>query len=584
VNVATAFRQVLKKRGIPPKSLAQALQTLEESALQNMQDFGAQEIANTLHIMAKQRYKATGPLLLALERRAEAISGKFNSQDVAHTLWAFATMGTRPGERMMRQLERQAEAMSWDFNSQAVAKTLWAYATMGMQPGERLMGLMEKQVERAEAMSENFTSQEVANADVDSTCLSSSHIIRSFALYGFQPIPANAHSTLETSCAEKDASILPDMLSTFLATTLWAYATMKRRPGERMMELLEGRVEAISGEFKSQEVSSVLWAYATIQRKPGEQMLRLLELRMEELSGQFSSQNITKLLWAYDMLWASAMIGRKNVLWVYEMMRRKPEERMMKLLERRAEDNWPIKSGRGDGRKRSAPSEEGEEGEGSRDRPRSRQKSEWDARTAPSEAAVSRECSTPARSKPEAEGRTQASNDSNGANFHKTVFRCAACHVDCSGEIVFLQHIYGKAHKARARRTGFAGVIPNDAGIIPPFSNPELKRAFQDWNASPAYHAASQAAASLPAALDASGRDARGRRDGFDATCFAEQGISCTRLGDCKDEHLTESHVQDHTCRKDLKPEPPKDPRRTRGRNSRSRSLSHLSLSLSLSL
>ena len=114
VNVATAFRQILKKPkwGMPPKSLAQALQTLEESALQNMQDFGAQGIASTLHIMAKQKYKATGPLLLALERRAEAISGEFNSQAVANTLWAFATMGTKPGERMMGQLERRAEAIS----------------------------------------------------------------------------------------------------------------------------------------------------------------------------------------------------------------------------------------------------------------------------------------------------------------------------------------------------------------------------------------------------------------------------------------------------------------------------------------
>ena len=92
VNVSTAFRQVLKRQGIPPKSLTQALQTLEESALQKMQDFEAQHIANTLHIMAKQRYKSTGPLLLALERRAEAISGEFNSQAVANTLWAYATI------------------------------------------------------------------------------------------------------------------------------------------------------------------------------------------------------------------------------------------------------------------------------------------------------------------------------------------------------------------------------------------------------------------------------------------------------------------------------------------------------------
>ena len=56
-----------------------------------MLDFGAQQIANTLHIMAKHRYTATGPLLLALEWRAEAIAGEFNSQNVANMLWALAT-------------------------------------------------------------------------------------------------------------------------------------------------------------------------------------------------------------------------------------------------------------------------------------------------------------------------------------------------------------------------------------------------------------------------------------------------------------------------------------------------------------
>jgi hypothetical protein len=97
VNVATAFRQILKKpKGIPPKSLARALQTLEETALDNMQDFEAQGIANTLHVMEKQWYKATGPLLLALERRAETITVEFKPQEVSNTLWAFATMGTKP--------------------------------------------------------------------------------------------------------------------------------------------------------------------------------------------------------------------------------------------------------------------------------------------------------------------------------------------------------------------------------------------------------------------------------------------------------------------------------------------------------
>ena len=77
----------MPRRGVSQDTVAQALRTLEESALQNIHDFGSQGIANTLHIMAKQRhYKPIGNLLLSLERRAEAISGEFNSQEVANTL------------------------------------------------------------------------------------------------------------------------------------------------------------------------------------------------------------------------------------------------------------------------------------------------------------------------------------------------------------------------------------------------------------------------------------------------------------------------------------------------------------------
>jgi hypothetical protein len=54
----------------------QALKTLKESALQNIQDFDTQGIANTLN-----------------------------------TLWAYSTMGTKPGVRMMGHLERRAEAI-----------------------------------------------------------------------------------------------------------------------------------------------------------------------------------------------------------------------------------------------------------------------------------------------------------------------------------------------------------------------------------------------------------------------------------------------------------------------------------------
>jgi hypothetical protein len=68
---------------------------------------------------------------------------------------------------------------------------------------------------------------------------------------------------------------------------------MGSEPGERLMRLLEEQTKAISGEFKSQEVSRVLWAYGRmadvatykekrIWRKPGEVLMGLLEERVKE--------------------------------------------------------------------------------------------------------------------------------------------------------------------------------------------------------------------------------------------------------------------------------------------------------------
>ena len=56
VNVATAFRKLLplqdRRDGASRGEVEQALRSLELSALQNIEDFGSQQIANTLHAMA----------------------------------------------------------------------------------------------------------------------------------------------------------------------------------------------------------------------------------------------------------------------------------------------------------------------------------------------------------------------------------------------------------------------------------------------------------------------------------------------------------------------------------------------------
>jgi len=81
---------------------------------------------------------------------------------------------------------------------------------------------------------------------------------------------------------------------------------MGTKPGERVMGQLERRVEAISGEFNSQEVANTLWAFATMGLRPGGQLIGKLGRRTEAISGEFSSQEVANTLWAF------ATMGRKS--------------------------------------------------------------------------------------------------------------------------------------------------------------------------------------------------------------------------------------------------------------------------------
>ena len=116
VNVATAFRKLLQSRrdAVPHGVVQRASQALEAAALRRMDAFKAKGVANTLHIMAKTRYRPWDRTLVPeLAGRAEALAGTFNAQDVTNTLWAYATMGREgmiatmgrePGAVMMRWL------------------------------------------------------------------------------------------------------------------------------------------------------------------------------------------------------------------------------------------------------------------------------------------------------------------------------------------------------------------------------------------------------------------------------------------------------------------------------------------------
>eukprot|EP00286_Rhodomonas_abbreviata_P000662 CAMPEP_0181289476 /NCGR_PEP_ID=MMETSP1101-20121128/901_1 /TAXON_ID=46948 /ORGANISM="Rhodomonas abbreviata, Strain Caron Lab Isolate" /LENGTH=224 /DNA_ID=CAMNT_0023393697 /DNA_START=464 /DNA_END=1135 /DNA_ORIENTATION=+ len=107
VNVATAFGTMAKVgsrgRGDPRTAKAKraAVVALTERALQQLEDFKPQNVANTLWALAKMRVEADKRLLRALSLRATASAADFKPQEVANTLWAFATMGVKADKRLL---------------------------------------------------------------------------------------------------------------------------------------------------------------------------------------------------------------------------------------------------------------------------------------------------------------------------------------------------------------------------------------------------------------------------------------------------------------------------------------------------
>jgi len=59
--------------------------------------------------------------------------------------------------------------------------------------------------------------------------------------------------------------------------------------------MLQRRVEAMSGEFNSQAIANTLWAFATVGRQSGERMMRLRERRAQAISGEFNSLQLGQM-------------------------------------------------------------------------------------------------------------------------------------------------------------------------------------------------------------------------------------------------------------------------------------------------
>ena len=73
---------------------------------------------------------------------------------------------------------------------------------------------------------------------------------------------------------------------------------MGMKPGQPVLEVLEGRLEEVTRIANSHTVANDLWAYATMGRDPGGRVMAALGTRIEALSRDFRPREAAKALWA----------------------------------------------------------------------------------------------------------------------------------------------------------------------------------------------------------------------------------------------------------------------------------------------
>ena len=85
-------------------------------------------------------------------------------------------------------------------------------------------------------------------------------------------------------------------------------------------------------------------------------------------------------------------------------------------------------------------------------------------------------------------GRKKPAKKAADAKHAESIFVCAPCKKECSGETSLLQHCMGIEHLRRVGHRGFAGCTPNKSGVVPPLSDEFFSRiaAAQAMDSSPA--------------------------------------------------------------------------------------------------
>jgi len=252
------------------------LDALREQTRERLRTFGAREVSNTAHTLAKLALlgAAWASLWNEIERAALARRSEFGPQELASTAWAFATAG-HAAPALFDAIAEEASGRMRELNPQDLANTAWAFA----KAGHAAPALFEAIAEEASGRVREFTPQALTNA------------AWAFATAG------HAAPALFDAIAAEAAGRVRELNQQDLANTAWAFATVGHAAPALFDAIAEEAARRV-GELNPQVLANTAWAFATA----GHAAPALFDTIAEEAAGrvrELNPQDLANTAWAF---------------------------------------------------------------------------------------------------------------------------------------------------------------------------------------------------------------------------------------------------------------------------------------------
>lgn len=254
---------------------------------------------------------------------AGIIAGGWSSDHVkfphfVDLLGAYARLGMHASPSLVHALEDSVMSR-WDggpkggcdFTTVTVNFAFWAYSKLGLRPNSAIAARMEKVVFSKGVKTGEFKLL--------------AGIVGAYARWG-RVLSEDKRAFLEGQTGECAAQKgrRRGMLAEEVGSILWGYATMRARPGAKVMRRIEDvimereegkngivrhvnqagtEVSTCSDCLKTSHLGIFLWSYGAMRLQPGEGVvMKLEELAMSFEAGDFTTMCVVGMLCGYAML------------------------------------------------------------------------------------------------------------------------------------------------------------------------------------------------------------------------------------------------------------------------------------------